>query len=150
MDTEPVSFHEFDPANHRAESRVDLMYLNSLTMAAGDEVGLDLAVAERRQHPAVPAGLALQDGLLLTKVQLLDNDGLPSITGVLDHPSHRIADQSLSLMSALAIGDQRHPPSVQAVSRGIGLRDRQIVKGVDKTYQWGGAKVYHQRGHWPA
>ena len=24
-----------------------------------------------------------------------------------------------------------------------------IVKGVDKTYQWGGAKVYHQRGHWP-
>ena len=28
---------------------------------------------------------------------------------------------------------------------------RQVgVKGVDKTYQWGGAKVYHQRGHWPA
>ena len=26
----------------------------------------------------------------------------------------------------------------------------QGVKGVDKTYQWGGAKVYHQRGHWPA
>ena len=25
-----------------------------------------------------------------------------------------------------------------------------VVKGVDKTYQWGGAKVYHQRGHWPA
>ena len=25
-----------------------------------------------------------------------------------------------------------------------------IVKGVDKTYQWGGAKMYHQRGHWPA
>ena len=25
-----------------------------------------------------------------------------------------------------------------------------FVKGVDKTYQWGGAKVYHQRGHWPA
>ena len=25
-----------------------------------------------------------------------------------------------------------------------------LVKGVDKTYQWGGAKVYHQRGHWPA
>ena len=24
------------------------------------------------------------------------------------------------------------------------------VKGVDKTYQWGGAKVYRQRGHWPA
>ena len=24
------------------------------------------------------------------------------------------------------------------------------VKGVDKTYQWGGAKVYYQRGHWPA
>ena len=24
------------------------------------------------------------------------------------------------------------------------------VKGVDKTYQWGGAKVYHQRDHWPA
>ena len=24
------------------------------------------------------------------------------------------------------------------------------VKGVDKTYQWGGAKMYHQRGHWPA
>ena len=29
-------------------------------------------------------------------------------------------------MSALAIGDQRHPPGVQAVSRGIGLRDRQM------------------------
>ena len=26
----------------------------------------------------------------------------------------------------------------------------QSVKGVDKTYQWGGAKMYHQRGHWPA
>ena len=26
----------------------------------------------------------------------------------------------------------------------------EAVKGVDKTYQWGGAKVYHQRGHWPA
>ncbi len=25
-----------------------------------------------------------------------------------------------------------------------------IVKGVDKTYQWGEAKVHHQRGHWPA
>ena len=24
------------------------------------------------------------------------------------------------------------------------------VKGVDKTCQWGGAKVYRQRGHWPA
>ena len=24
------------------------------------------------------------------------------------------------------------------------------VKGVDKTYKWSGAKVYHQRGHWPA
>ena len=24
------------------------------------------------------------------------------------------------------------------------------VKGVDKTCQRGGAKVYHQRGHWPA
>ena len=24
------------------------------------------------------------------------------------------------------------------------------VKGVDKTYQWGGAEVYYQRGHWPA
>ena len=24
------------------------------------------------------------------------------------------------------------------------------VKGVDKTCQWGGAKVYQQRGHWPA
>ena len=26
----------------------------------------------------------------------------------------------------------------------------QVVKGVDKTCQWGGAKVYQQRGHWPA
>ena len=33
------------------------------------------------------------------------------------------------------------------------LRRRLIlspVKGVDKTCQWGGAKVYQQRGHWPA
>ena len=29
-------------------------------------------------------------------------------------------------------------------------RQTKSVKGVDKTYQWGGAKVYHQRGHWLA
>ena len=36
---------------------------------------------------------------------------------------------------------------------GDGRRQRTrafTVKGVNKTYQWGGAKVYHQRGHWPA
>ena len=29
-------------------------------------------------------------------------------------------------------------------------RQEASVKGGDKTYHWGGAKVYHQRGHWPA
>ena len=74
-----------------------------------------------------PAKVVDAEHLLLTKVQLLDNDGLASITGVLDHPGHGVADESLSLMSALAIGHQRYPPSVQAVSRGIGLGDRQMI-----------------------
>ena len=30
------------------------------------------------------------------------------------------------------------------------MSPEEAVKGVNKTYQWGGAKVYHQRGHWPA
>ena len=46
----------------------------------------------------------------------------------------------------------------RAIERGYGayfaraydLMEDLRVKGVDKTYQWGGAKVYHQRGHWPA
>ena len=33
---------------------------------------------------------------------------------------------------------------------GVWIVPISVVKGVDKTYQWGGAKVYHQRGHWPA
>ena len=39
-------------------------------------------------------------------------------------------------------GTCEDPPEVEVQKR--------AVKGVDKTYQWGGAKVYHQRGHWPA
>ena len=46
VDTEPVSFHELDPANYGTEGRVDLVYLNSLAVAPRDEVRLDPAVAE--------------------------------------------------------------------------------------------------------
>ena len=35
------------------------------------------------------------------------------------------------------------------IAQGLSQKDL-AVKGVNKTYQWGGAKVYHQRGHWPA
>ena len=38
VDTEPVSFHELDPADHRAEGRVDLMDLHPLPAAAGQEI----------------------------------------------------------------------------------------------------------------
>ena len=45
MDTEPVSFHELDPANHRTVGRVDLTYLHSLTVTTGQDISLDLATA---------------------------------------------------------------------------------------------------------
>ena len=38
----------------------------------------------------------------------------------------------------------------EALAPGDCVKVATLVKGVDKTYQWGGAKVYHQRGHWPA
>ena len=43
MDAEPKSFHEFDPANDLAKSRVDLIDLHSLAVTAGAEVRLDPA-----------------------------------------------------------------------------------------------------------
>ena len=42
------------------------------------------------------------------------------------------------------------PPPLAPSSRTESSPPDRRVKGVDKTYQWGGAKVYHQRGHWPA
>ena len=103
------------------------MYLHSLTVATGDEVRLGLAVAETGQHPAVLPGLALESGLLPAKVQSLDDDRFARFLGVSHDAGNCITDESLSLVSVLAVGDQRHPPSVQAVAASIGLRHRQMV-----------------------
>ena len=88
----------FTRPNDGTVGRVDLMYLHSLPVAAGNEVGLDLAVAEAGQHPAVPVGLAFQDSLLLPEVQPLNNDGFADFPRVLHNAGHRVADESLRLM----------------------------------------------------
>ena len=118
---QPVTFHELHPADDGTEGRVDLKYLYSIPVAAGDEVSLDLAVAETGQHPAVPAGLAFQLGLLLLEVQPLNHDGLARLPGMLHHPGHRVPDQRLSLMAGPAVGHQRDPPSSKVVAAGVGL-----------------------------
>ena len=46
MDAEPISFHELHPANHRAESRVHLADFYTFLVAPGQEVRLDLAIAD--------------------------------------------------------------------------------------------------------
>ena len=94
MDTEPVAFHELHPADDRTVGRVHLVYLNSLTVATGDEVRLDLAVAETGQHSGVLARLSLQDSLLLAKVQSLDDDRFTDLTGVLHDTRHSIANDT--------------------------------------------------------
>ena len=127
MYRQPVSLHELHPANDGTVGRVDLMDLHSLTVAAGDEVRLDLAVAETGQHPAVTTGLPLQGSLLLPEVQLLDDDGLADFSGVLHHAGHRVADESLRLVSVLTVGHQRHPPRTQPVAAGVGLGHGQVV-----------------------
>ena len=76
MNAKPVTLHELHPADHGTEGRVDLIYLYSLAVASGDEVPLDIAVAEAGQHPAVLAGLTLQRVFLPPEVQPLDDDGL--------------------------------------------------------------------------
>ena len=40
VDAEPVTLEELDPAHNRTEGRVDLVYLNSLAVAAGEKVTL--------------------------------------------------------------------------------------------------------------
>ena len=103
------------------------MIFNSFPVTTGQEVGLDLAVAEARQHPAVLSRLALQSRLLLPEIQLLNDDGLADLPCVLHHAGHRVADESLSLVSILAVGDQRHPPGVQVVAAGVGIRHSEVV-----------------------
>ena len=53
-----------------------------------------------------------------------------------EHSGHYL--QALLLQS----GERRNAENLSETVPG--------VKGVDKTCQWGGAKVYQQRGHWPA
>ena len=86
MQVEPVALHELHPVNDRTEGRVHLVDLHSLTNALAQEAGSYLAVAKTGQHPAVLAGLPLQDDLLLAKVQSLDEDGFARF------PSTTVAD----------------------------------------------------------
>ena len=64
---------------------------------------------------------------------------------------HRVTNVPVIFLSGYA------PNQVIARAFELGVDDYIVkpfsptdVKGVDKTYQWGGAKMYHQRGHWPA
>ena len=50
---QPVSLHELHPAKDGTVGRVDLMYLHSLPVAAGNEVGLDLAVKDALRLGAI-------------------------------------------------------------------------------------------------
>ena len=104
------------------------MYLYSLPDPPGQEAGLDLAVAETGQHPAIPAGLPLQDRLLLPEVQLLQ-DAPPACrhSGIGNNACHRITNQGLRLMLGLAAGHQRHPPGLEPVAAAVRLRYRQVV-----------------------
>ena len=145
VDAQPVTFHELHPAYNRTVGRVDLKYLHSIPVAAGDEIGLDLPVAEGRQHPGVLRGLALQLGLLPLEVQPLNHDGLARLPGMLHHPGHRILDQRLSLMAGLAVGHQRDPPGAEPVPGGVRLRYRQVA-GIQVHSNRAAPPVRH-RGH---
>ena len=46
MDTEPISFHELHPANDRTVGRVHLVDFHTFLVAPGQEVRLDLAIAD--------------------------------------------------------------------------------------------------------
>ena len=125
---QPVPLHELHPADDRTVGRVDLKYLHSIPVAAGDEIGLDLAVAETGQHPAVPAGLAFQLGLLPLEVQPLNHDGLARLNGMFNDIGDRVPNQRLSLMAGPAVGHQRDPPGAEPVPGGVRLRYRQVVR----------------------
>ena len=124
---EPVTLHELHPADHRTVGRVDLKYLHSIPVAAGDEIGLDLAVAETGQHPGILRGLAFQLGLLPLEVQPFNHDGHARLPGMLHHPGDHIPDQRLSLMAVPAVGRQRDPPSSKVVAAGVGLGHGQVA-----------------------
>ena len=145
MDTEPVTLHELHPADDRTVGRVDLKYLHSIPVAAGDEIGLDLGVAETGQHPGILRGLAFQLGLLPLEVQPLNHDGLARLPGMLHHPGHRIPDQRLSLMAGLDVGHQRDPPSSKVVVAGVGLGHGQVV-GIEVQANGAAPPVRHH-GH---
>ena len=72
-------------------------------------------------------GLTLQGRLLPPEVQLLDDDRLAGLFRVLDHGGHYVADEGLCLMSVHAVGNQRCPPGVQVIARGVGLGHSQVV-----------------------
>ena len=97
MYRQPISLHKLHPADDGTVRRVDLYDFNSFPVTPGDEVRLDLSVAETGQHPDVPAGLAFESSLLLAEVQLLDDDRFADLFRVLDHAGHRVADEGLSL-----------------------------------------------------
>ena len=78
-----------------------------------------------------------------------------SLSDALDATNRRyLTIASRAVRIAALNGDSRDYASVNtALTLEWNRLERTVqrgVKGVDKTYQWGGAKVYHQRGHWPA
>ena len=62
-----------------------------------------------------------------------------------DHPDVRVRQEVGNLIEG---PDRRYVDIWLPDSRTAS--ELKYVKGVDKTCQWGGAKIYHQRGHWPA
>ena len=68
----------FTPADYRTVGRVDLFDFNALTVAAGDEVRLDLPIAETRQHPAITTGLPSKAAFFCRKSSFSMTMGLPT------------------------------------------------------------------------
>ena len=83
MYRQPVSLHELHPAHDGTVRRVDLYDFDSFPVTTGQEVRLDLAVAETGQHPGVPPGFTLQHRFLLPEVQPLNHQRLAGSTRVL-------------------------------------------------------------------
>ena len=109
MDTEPVSFHEFDPAYDRAVRRVHLHHLNTLPGSTGVEIATHQAVGQGRQRPAHPPGSTLKRSLLLPELEPLYHHRLARITGMGHHTRDRVPNKCLSLTPRPSVGDQGYP-----------------------------------------
>ena len=53
--------------------------------------------------------------------------GLPTTRAYSTNPAHGIANDGLGLPLRLPAGNQRHPPGVGVVARGVGLRNSQMA-----------------------